>query len=951
MSHVFPIHLVERAIVTLRLQSPLRPHFLHGGVIHGLLCRALDLHPLPPGILVFACESGRVEFAAGDEYRFGVTAVGDDRRLLVRLEEGLARIGSMSRHREAPAALLQGNFDLLRIESDLSLPMVAAAIPTERNLTIQFVSPLRMQRPREDVRPGKRFLDADCFPAHHFLSRYWQRMAILAGRDRLNMPDIPKEATTTPEHLLWIDMPIKSRDEGDRGRPSGYTLGGTLGGIAISQLTEPWCELLALGSILHAGEKTHYGFGRFVIREVADLRSDPLRPSRTAAERLADPELLRDSLAHVTAASEAAGVDGVRPVDVSLDGGTFARALGDDLKAGTYRPRELLGFAHPKPTGGLRALAVPTVRDRCAQRAACALLGPAVDSLLEDCSYAYRKGFSRSHAAAAIRRAYEQGYRYVLDADIEGFFDAVDWARMAGKLRALLPYEPLVEIIEQWMAAPVVFNGRRIARQQGLPQGAPISPLLANLFLDEFDEELLGRDYRLIRYADDFVVLCRDLAEAERARSDAQSALLELGLQLHDGKTSITTFDAGFSYLGFLFCRSLVVEHRREAAERAQDSAPLQVPRLSWLAQVPMRDIRAIMPTAAAGGREDAPLAVPLSEVSPVAPQDVRPLYISGPRTHVSRRGGLIVVEREDEGPVEIPAREVSHVVLIGPVNLTMPVLLSLAREQIPVYACHASGELDVPLVMQAPDWRVWARQGEWASEPGNCLAMARAIVQAKLHNSATIAIRFRFAEADAAVPRIRGLERAAITAADVDALRGLEGKGAALFFAMLRDSLPPEWGFRQRLRQPPPDPINAMLSYGYTLLYGHVSTALVAAGLNPREGFFHREHGAYHALACDLQEEFRHLVDALVWAMVQRSEVRLRDFSASDDGRFPCLMTKQMRRKFIGRFEERLAAIFRPLGRERETSYREFLAQQAKAVRELVDGRRERYEPLRIHA
>lgn len=951
MTNAFPVHLVERLIVTLRLRAPLRPHFLHGGVIHGLVCRSLDVHPLPPGILLFACESGRVEFAAGDEYRFGVTAVGGDRRLLAGLETGLARIGGMSRHRDTPAALLQGNFDVCGVVTDSTLPTVAAAMAPDNDLTIQFASPLRMQRPRENVRPGRRYLDADCFPGNQFLSRYWQRLAMLAGRDSLPMPAHPGQVTTTPASLLWVDMPITSRDEGDLGRPGGYTLGGVLGCIKFQQLTEPWRELLALGSVLHAGEKTHYGFGRFVISEAMDLRADPLRPSRTVAERLADPALLGDSLAHVAASSVAPGADGVTPDDVSIDHGTFVQELRDDLESGNYQPRELLGFARPKPSGGLRALAIPTVRDRCAQRAACALLGPSIDSLLEDCSYAYRKGFSRSHAATAIRRAYEQGYRYVLDADIEGFFDAVDWKRMAGKLRALFPYEPLVDVIEQWLAAPVVFNGKHIARQRGLPQGAPISPLLANLFLDEFDEELLGRDYRLVRYADDFVVLCRNLAEAERARDDAQSALHELGLQLNEGKTAITTFDAGFSYLGFLFCRSLVVEHKKEVPKQTDVAAPPEVSRLSWLAQVPLRDIRAIAPATASGSPTGAPQVLPLADVSPESRQDARPLYLSGPRTRTSRKGDILVVERENGAPVEIAIREVSHVVLIGPVNLTMPVLLSLAREQIPVYACRASGELDVPLVMQAPDWRVWARQGEWASDRQNCLTAARTIVQAKLHNSSTIAVRFKFADAAAAAQRMRGLERAAITAADVDALRGLEGKGAALYFAALRDSLPPGWGFRQRLRQPPPDPVNAMLSFGYTLLYGHASTALIAAGLNPRVGFFHREHGAYHALACDLQEEFRHLVDALVWAMVQRSEVRLRNFTASDDGRFPCLMTKQMRRKFIGRFEERLAATFRPAGWAREISYQEFLAHQATSVRELVEGRRARYEPLRIHA
>src|SRR5204863_2671706 len=238
----------------------------------------------------------------------------------------------------------------------------------------------------------------------------------------------------------------------------------------------------------------------------------------------------------------------------------FAEQTAAALRSGDYSPAPLLGFVAPKGKASVRPLAVPTVRDRVVQRAACALLGPSVETLLEDCSYAYRKGLSRAGAARAIERAYEDGYRYVLDADIESFFDAVEWERMFAKLEALFPFEPLVPLVEEWVKAPVIFEKSVIKRERGLPQGAPVSPLLANLFLDEFDEELLGRDYRLVRYGDDFVVLCRDLEAARRAREAARTALQHLGLTLHESKTAVRSLDEGLSYLGYLFCRSVVTD-------------------------------------------------------------------------------------------------------------------------------------------------------------------------------------------------------------------------------------------------------------------------------------------------------------------------------------------------------------------------------------------------------
>ena len=124
--------------------------------------------------------------------------------------------------------------------------------------------------------------------------------------------------------------------------------------------------------------------------------------------------------------------------------------------------------------------------------------------------YAYRRGFSRQGAARAIEQAYAEGYRYVLDADIRAFFDRVDWTILFAKLEALYPDEPLVELLRAWIEAPVLFDGRHIERHCGLPQGSPVSPLLANLYLDTFDEELLDQDFRLVRFADDFVVLAKD---------------------------------------------------------------------------------------------------------------------------------------------------------------------------------------------------------------------------------------------------------------------------------------------------------------------------------------------------------------------------------------------------------------------------------------------------------
>ena len=537
-----PLPPIHRYHCRLIFKRPSSFRFLHGGALMGALCSALDWHPLPDRLIPCAGESGRVAFGPGDVYGFGLTCVGPPEDFANRLEVGLRRLGCAHTAGGAPPPALGGNFTLdavsrLPAADPLRHPAVLRGSDT---VTLRFLSPLRMYRPRELDRPGERYLNGSCFPAAHFLDRLGARVRALTGQ--AHQVD-GSENLRSETDLLWLDMPIRGNDAPDRGRPKGYTIGGVVGTVTLSGLSPAHLQLLALGELLHVGEKTHYGFGRFVIEDDWNPGNDPFGPVVPLRARMADAGVLSAALRHVVENSVAAGVDHVAPADIASDHLNLTTHLSRDLGSGTYVSAELRGFLIPKTNGGVRPLAVPTVRDRCAQRAAVDLLSPAVETLLENCSFGYRKGLSRTHAARAIQRAWDDGYRYVLDADIESFFDSVTWPRMLAKFRALFPYSGIIDLITAWLDRPVLYEGRRITRTRGLPQGSPISPLLANLFLDEFDEELLGRGFRLVRYADDFVVLCRTLEEAERARDQSRAVLAELGLNLNEDKTRVTGFD------------------------------------------------------------------------------------------------------------------------------------------------------------------------------------------------------------------------------------------------------------------------------------------------------------------------------------------------------------------------------------------------------------------------
>ncbi|HWW74477.1 MAG TPA: reverse transcriptase domain-containing protein, partial [Pyrinomonadaceae bacterium] len=758
-------------MIGLRLTGAARFHFNHGGALMGLMCRAAGRHELPAGFMPFACESGRVRFCEGEPYHVGLTLAGAAPREIdvERLAAGLRRIGSMKPDARAPLPTLGGNFEVEGFERlpPPDLEAETARLKSRTSLVLRFLSPLRLERPPSLKLKGAGFLNRDCFPPAHFIQRLAKRLFLLEhGRfpepheceefaRRLNL-DCGAEADA--RELQWLDVPLEGAPGKREEQPKGYTLGGVVGRVTFRGVPESWHATLVAGQYAHAGEKSHYGLGRYRIEECGGVESEPFRPARTMLEGLRDAALLQSAFEHIARSSNAPGADGRAPGDYAGIEDLFAEQTAAALGGGDYSPAPLLGFVAPKGKGHVRPLAVPTVRDRVVQRAACAVLGPSVEALLEDCSYAYRKGLSRAGAARAVERAHEDGYRYVLDADIESFFDAVEWGRMFAKLEALFPFEPLVSLVEEWVKSPVIFEKSTLKRERGLPQGAPISPLLANLFLDEFDEEMLGRDYRLVRYGDDFVVLCRDLEAARRARDDARAKLAGMGLKLNEEKTAARAFDDGFTYLGYLFCRSLVVERKEQRAHVEETLAPEAIPATSWLAQVPFERVRSLIQRQnAVGGRRvvaaavsgdrrrlEEPTTRPLAPSGPDVEPTKRALYVTSAGAQVRRDGATLNICLPEGEPQAIRISSLSHVVCYGGVRITVPVLLALSDAGVPVYFCRRSGELRTTVGQLPTDWPLWMAQAAAASNETIRVAFAREIVSAKLHNYATLAVRFR---------------------------------------------------------------------------------------------------------------------------------------------------------------------------------------------------------------
>jgi len=281
----------------------------------------------------------------------------------------------------------------------------------------------------------------------------------------------------------------------------------------------------------------------------------------------------------------AAGIDGTSIARFEAQAAKYLGEIAEQLKTGQYRAQAVRRVEIAKTGGGNRPLGIPTVKDRVVQAALKRVIEPIFESQFCEASYGFRPGRGCKGALRAVDALLRQGYTHVVDADLKSYFDSIPHERLLARVAERISDGRVLSLIDGWLKQDIVHELKRWTPTGGTPQGAVISPLLANIYLHPLDQHMSARGYRMVRYADDFVVLCPSAHEAQQALADIQSWVSNNGLELNRAKTHLGDClqeGQGFEFLGYRFeaGRRMV---RRKSLDKLKDAIRQRTSRTSGL--------------------------------------------------------------------------------------------------------------------------------------------------------------------------------------------------------------------------------------------------------------------------------------------------------------------------------------------------------------------------------
>ena len=750
----------------------------------------------------------------------------------------------------------------------------------------------------------------------------------------------------------------------------------------------------------------------------------------TYYEQIASYSSLIKGFDKVLESDGAPGSDGISIITFEDNLEEQINKLRAELMNFNYKPKPLIVFERLKQDGSKRRLMIPAVRDRVVQSSAYIVLNPIIDAELEKESYAYRHGISRETAARKINRLYEDGYTWIVDADVRKYFDNINHDLLFQRFEEIIPEKDVRNLFESWIKAEFLINGKKERIKTGVPQGSVISPMLANLYLDKFDEEIVKQGYELVRYADDFIILTKSKSEAENALEITENLLRDLKLELNRDKTAVKSFDEGFKYIGYIFMRSLVttaspkdttlpinktsadaddevikkirkkhniintkpeVEIKDELTESKISSTEIGAAFLEALAKKGITLEQFMQQSADAVNKQTA-VVMPDEEVAKtilseeeygeeetengikeITPPEVKPnftilkhtLYIQEQGSVLKKEGNRFIVIRrtsltgdEEKELSEIPTIKVREIIIFGSCTISPASMQYCLRARIPITLLSSRGKYYGRIEStDQPNGEYAKLQILRTMDEKFALEFAKRTISAKINNCRVLLQRRMKRKADEKLKEtsdnLKNIINRLEISQTIDEVRGYEGNAAAVYFNTFGNFFNTDTGFFRdkflREKRPPKDPVNSLLSFGYTLLNSCVISFLYARGLNPYIGFVHALRSGHPALASDIIEEFRNIIDSMVVQIINKKILTGKDFYYAKEPGTPCFLTNEARKSFINQFEIKMHQKTTHLTTGEKVDYLRYVDLQVQQFLQVIKGEKEFYEPFVI--
>lgn len=574
---------------------------------------------------------------------------------------------------------------------------------------------------------------------------------------------------------------------------------------------------------------------------------------------------------------------------VPMDAVAIGQRLGPELAHGRWQPGPSKSFRLPKATAGWRVVEQFATCDAIVHRHLLDMLRPVFEAATSDAAHGLRPGRGRETALRALRDARRDGFVHVLRADIENCYASIN-PELA--LRCLDPWIPRTDLalrqaLERAVRGDVVPpEGGVACRRQGLAQGSPLSPALANLVLSQVDR-LLGGDpaaqVRLIRFADDLAVCGVSRVGLDTARARLEQALQALGLRLNAAKTQVVGPEEPVDFLG-------------ECVEVAE-----------------------------------------VDEIDAALTQR-KPLLVAEPFASLHVQGEAVEVRHRGDVALTVPLRRVSQILVIQRASVSTTLISRCARLGVPLVVAMESGQRAATF---APENRAWyevaRRQGNHHESLTAAARLAAAVdlVDAKIGNCLAWIVRRPAAHERGLVEALQEQRMQGLSAGSLSQLRGHEAAAAKAFFVGLQRRFaqgPDETAFRAESRaRGGPDRLNSMLNFGYHLLATRMFVLLRGQGLNPHLGLLHDADADYGTLVWDAVEPFRVHVDRTLLRLVNRRQLRPEEhFARQPHGVW---LTAEGRRVVFAGLEETWNS------RVVRWTLQDLMYAQAKAVRDWACG------------